>query len=243
MSEDLITLYDIPSRLPENAWSPNIWKTRFSLNLKGLRYKTVWVEFPDIENLYKSLDLKPNSTTGRPYTLPVIHDPSTNKTISDSLEIAKYLDSTYPSTTPLFPPGSEALPSQEDRVTFESLQLILPPLICSILNPVSEAYYRRTREATFGKKLEELSPPGPQREEHWKEVQQGFALVAPLLEGKKFALGDIISFADVTIASWILFIKRLLGAESKEWNDIEGWNDGLWAAYLANFVEYEKIVV
>jgi glutathione S-transferase len=223
--------------------SSEIYVYRFSLNLKGLQYKTVWVEFPDIEALYKKLDLQPTKTTGPIYTLPVIHDPSTNKTISDSLEIAKYLDATYPSTTPLFPPGSEALQGKEDRFTFESLAFIVLPVTCTILNPVSAAYYRITREARYGKKLEELSLPGPQREEHWKSVQNGFGAVAPLLEGKKFVLGDTISFADVTIVSRVLFIKRLLGAQSPEWKAIEGWNGGMWAAHVAKFAEYEKVVV
>jgi hypothetical protein len=91
------------------------------------------------------------------------------------------------------------------------------PITCANLNPVSEVYYRRTREARYGKRVEELSPIGLQREEHWKRLQEAFGVVASLLEGKKFVLGDTISFTDVTIASWVLWIKRSLGAESQEW--------------------------
>ena len=76
-----------------------------------------------------------------------------------------------------------------------------------------------------------------------KRVQNGFGAVAPLLEGKKFVLGDTISFADVTIVSRVLLIKRLLGAQSPEWKAIEGWNGGMWAAHVAKFAEYEKVVV
>ncbi|KIM81117.1 hypothetical protein PILCRDRAFT_97761 [Piloderma croceum F 1598] len=240
---DLITLYDIPSQLPEQAWSPNVWKARFSLNLKGLKYKTVWVEFPDIEALYKQLSLEPTEPRVPKYTLPVIHDPSTNRAISNSVEIARYLDATYPATTLLFPPGSEALQGIEDRNAFESLQYIMLPITCVNLNPVSETYYRRTRETRYGKRLEELSPIGLQREEHWKRVQEAFGVVASLLEGKKFVLGDTISFADVTIASWVLWIKRSIGAQSQEWKDIEEWNGGRWSTYIAQFKEYEKVIV
>jgi glutathione S-transferase len=215
-------------------------RLRFSLNLKGLKYKTVWVEFPDIEALYKQLGLEPTSTK---YTLSVIHDPSTNKAISDSMEIARYLDATYPAATPLFPPGSEALQGIIDRNAFEGLRYIILPITCAYLNPVSEAYYRRTREALYGKRLEELSPIGPQREEHWKRVQEAFGVVASLLEGKKFLLGDTISFADLRIASSVLWIKRSIGAQSQEWKDIEEWNGGRWPTYLAQFTEYEKVIV
>jgi glutathione S-transferase len=116
------------------------------------------------------------------------------------------------------------------------------PITCANLNPVSEAYCRRTREARYGKRLEELSPIGPQREEHWKRVQEAFGAVASLLEGKKFVLGDTISFADVTIASWVLWIKRSIGDQSQEWKDIEEWNGGRWPTYIAQFTEYEKVI-
>jgi glutathione S-transferase len=197
------------------------------------------VEFPDIVALYEKLDLKP---TGK-CTLPVIHDPSTNKTISDSAAIARYLDETYPSTTPLLPPGSEALLNFVNRKTIVSLHSILCLKICRDLTPVGEEYYRRAREAQFGKKLEELSPVGPQREEDWMQVRECITAAATLLDGKKFVLGDTISFADVTIAALMLWLKRTLGAESQEWKDMEGWNDGIWPKYIGQFAEYEKIII
>lgn len=220
-----------------NAAHIYVWVFRFSLNIKGLPYQTIWVEFPDIERLYEELNLKPASTTEPFYTLPVIHDPSTNKTISDSVEIAHYLDATYPSTTQLFPPGSEALQVLDFRTAFgPSLGPIIRPATCAILNPVSEAYYRRKKVADAGKMSEE------QREEHWKQVQQGFEALAPLLVGRKFVLGDAISFTDLMIASGVLLIKRVLGSDSREWKDIEQWNGGMWAAYVANFAQYENVL-
>jgi len=56
-------------------------------------------------------------------------------------------------------------------------------------------------------------------------------------------LEDTISFVDVTIASWVLWNKRLLGAKSPEWKAIEERNGGMWAAYIAKFAEYENVVV
>ncbi|PSR72266.1 hypothetical protein PHLCEN_2v11858 [Hermanssonia centrifuga] len=83
---------------------------RYSLNYKGLPYRTEWVEYPDIEVLCIRIGAPPTSTKhGRPrYTLPVIYDPSTNSVISDSVDIAKYLDETYPDTPKLLPAGTEA---------------------------------------------------------------------------------------------------------------------------------------
>jgi glutathione S-transferase len=41
------------------------------------------------------------------YTLPVIYDPNTNTAVSDSYNIAKYLDEHYPDTPTAIPRGTE----------------------------------------------------------------------------------------------------------------------------------------
>jgi len=246
----VITLYDIPSTLPGKAWSPNVWKTRLSLSVKGLQYKTVWVEFPEIESVCKKIGAKPTSATAPHYTLPVIHDPSTNSVISNSIEIARYLDATYPATTPLFPPRSAALQEAfqsafRSTVIMSTLPSIMLHLICINLNPTSETHYRTTREAKLGRKLEDLSPPGPQRDEHWKEAEKTFGVVESWLaangEEKPFVMGDMISYADVTIAGFLLCLKKLLGPESQEWKGIAGWHGGRWGAFIDNFSKYEVV--
>ncbi|KZP02399.1 hypothetical protein FIBSPDRAFT_808778, partial [Athelia psychrophila] len=66
----IITLYDIPSRNSSKAWSPNLWKARLALNIKGLPYRTVWVEYPDIEQLCKKIGAAKTNSAAAPYTLP-----------------------------------------------------------------------------------------------------------------------------------------------------------------------------
>lgn len=81
-----------------------------SLQLKGIPFKTEWVEYPDIEPLCKRIGALPTSkkTDGRDhYTLPTIFDPSTGRAISDSLPIALYLDQTYPDS-----PGHSLFPNK-----------------------------------------------------------------------------------------------------------------------------------
>ncbi|GAW07249.1 AChain Crystal Structure Of Glutathione Transferase Gstfua3 From Phanerochaete Chrysosporium [Lentinula edodes] len=120
MAANTIVFYDIPFAESNICWSPNTWKTRYSLNYKGLSYRTEWIEYPDIEALCIKIgaaptDVKADGITPD-YTLPVIYDPSTDKTISDSFAIALYLDTAYPDTPKLFPPGTQAL--QEAFVHF-----------------------------------------------------------------------------------------------------------------------------
>jgi glutathione S-transferase len=220
---------------------------RLCLNVKGLQYKTVWVEYPDIEAICKKIGAKPTSTQGPPYTLPVIHDPSTNTVVSDSIDIVRYLDATYPSTIQLMPPGSDAaVEAVQIPNMMAGLVPIMVPLIFAVLNPASQGYFRRTRESWFGTKLEDLSPPGPQRDQHWKHIQDSLGVVDGWLtknaNGKKFAMGDTISYADVNMAAWLWFMKMLIGPESQEWREVERWHNGRWAAILSQFADYLVVI-
>jgi len=245
---DIITLYDIPNTNPSKAWSPNLWKARFALNIKGLPYRTVWVEYPDIEPLCKKIGAAKTNSLSAAYTLPVIHDPAHNAVVSDSIEIARYLDKTYPDTIPLFPRGSQALQaafqSAHESTVAQAMYLIMLPLSCAQLNPASEAYFRRTREAIFGMKMEEFSPLGPTRDLHWKTLSAGHQVMAGWLaknEQGPFVMGDQISYADATIAAYLIWMRTVFGSESAEWKDVLTWQDGKWAAYLEEFKRFEQV--
>jgi hypothetical protein len=70
-----------------------------SLKLKRLPYTTVRPEHPNIERLCKKIGANAtsyNSDRNPHFTGPVIRDASTNTVVSDSIEIARYLDQTYP---------------------------------------------------------------------------------------------------------------------------------------------------
>ncbi|KZP23392.1 hypothetical protein FIBSPDRAFT_919171 [Athelia psychrophila] len=83
-----IIFYDIPSKLAVKSGRPTLEsRLRLALNIKGLPYQTVWVEFPNIDRVCKDIGAKP----------------------TDSLEIARYLDNQYPETIAMFPKGSQAL--------------------------------------------------------------------------------------------------------------------------------------
>ena len=65
--------------------------SRFVLNYKGIPYRTVWVEYPDIARTCQELGVDPTSTKadGSPqYTLPMIYDPSTKIALAESAAIA-----------------------------------------------------------------------------------------------------------------------------------------------------------
>lgn len=52
--EPEIILYDLGS-LQNEPFSPLAWRIRLMLNYKGIPYRTVFLEFPDIEPTLKGL--------------------------------------------------------------------------------------------------------------------------------------------------------------------------------------------
>ncbi|KAF9218950.1 hypothetical protein BS17DRAFT_770328 [Gyrodon lividus] len=239
-----IIFYDIPSSFPGNAWSPNTWKTRYALNIKGVAYRTEWVEYPDIAALAKKIAAPPTSTNndGSPsYTLPIINDPNTGKVISDSFLIAEYLDATYPGGNTLFPPGTKPLMKAFEAGVVGALGgvlLLQLALTCYKLNPSSEKYFRATREASFGMKIEEFSPEGAKRDTDLAKGKEGLAAVDGwLAKSGKYVMGDTISYADGILAGWLVWIRITDGI----WQDVATWHNGRWATYLATLDSHAAI--
>ncbi|KAJ7935455.1 hypothetical protein B0H13DRAFT_2226904 [Mycena leptocephala] len=234
MSNEPIIFYDIPSKAPGCTWSPNTWKIRYAFNLKGLAYKTVWVEYPDIMDLCKSIGAEP--TMIRKNGTPTILYP-----------IADYLDSTYPDTPKVIPAGTHAL-QKAFRVAYaEASDPLIPyiiPAIANILRPKSEEYYVRTREVSFGKKLVDMVPTGEAHKVAWKEVEAGFGKVDRWLneganEGAPFVMGDQVSFADFTIAGELQWCMKGFGEDSDLWKDMMTWHGGRWAKLINSLKKYE----
>ncbi|KAJ7175361.1 hypothetical protein C8R46DRAFT_1347113 [Mycena filopes] len=250
MSSDPIIFYDIPSKATGCVWSPNTWKIRYALNYKGLAYKTVWIEYPDIENFCREIGAEYTMIrrNGTPYySLPVIHDPKTGTIVSDSARIADYLDATYPDTPRVIPAGTHTLQKTfqvaYDAATDPMTQYIIPA-VAKILRPKSEEYYVRTREIIFGKKLVDLTPTGEAHEVAWKEVEAGFAKVDRWMNegmnnGAQFVMGAAPTLADFMLAGEMQWFKTGFGEDSELFKDIMKWNGGRWAKLVEDLKKYE----
>ncbi|KAE9402947.1 hypothetical protein BT96DRAFT_1083826 [Gymnopus androsaceus JB14] len=198
----MITFYDFAGRIKGIPWNPNVWKIRhvqltcseldselISFLNVGIAYKTVWLEYPDIEETMKKIGALPTTTKKRDpscplYTIPAIYDDSTGTAIADSVLIAEYLDKTYPSTPRLIPQGTHAL-----QGAFRTAE-----------------YYERTRCADMGvPTLEVLRVPAEARDAEWDKVKDAFGYVHGLMkENDDWIMGDTISFADFIVASMIV---------------------------------------
>jgi len=142
------------------------------------------------------------------------------------MEIARYLDATYPATTLLFSTGLRSIPRNRRR---ECLR--------------KSAVYYASNNLRELESCERGLLPSNKRGPLWKAVggvvaywvatrgaleagARGIWDCRFLIGRQEVRIGDTISFADVTIASGVLGVKRTFGAQSQEWKDIEEWNGG-----------------
>ena len=215
------------------------------MNYKGVPYKTEWVEMSDIALKLKEIGGAPTKKKDSQdfYTLPAIHDSDTGRVITESTNIAAYLDEKYPDRPLLFPKEIETHAAVSAFISVY-IQKWTPILLRAaagtyeLLLPRSAEYFRQTRESWFGKKVEEFAPPGPERDAMWESLKEGLGQISDLLgqndksEGGLFLFGDVFSFADVTVVSFLLWLKTVTGPSSDEWKAVEEWHEGRWARLL-----------
>ncbi|KAF2828685.1 hypothetical protein CC86DRAFT_368847 [Ophiobolus disseminans] len=105
-----LIFYDISSPKQPRSYAPNPSKARLALSFKGVPFKTTWTDLLDIPDVRKGLNCPATRKLDDGsdyYTLPMLRDPSSNKIIGDSFDIANYLEDTFPDSGGcLFPPNS-----------------------------------------------------------------------------------------------------------------------------------------
>ncbi|KAG2101603.1 uncharacterized protein F5147DRAFT_312099 [Suillus discolor] len=227
-----LVLYDTLSNLPGNNLSANPAKSRFVLSYKGLPFVTVWVEYSDISIAMRAIGAKPNKRSdGSDFcTVPVLNDPNTGALISDSLEIASYLEKTYPEKA-IFPNNSESLIREFNST---HIRLILPAFksifvrSVEVLSPASAKFFIKVRS------IDIPLPWDATYDEDWALLEKGFNTAYKWYQKTdgKWYMGDTFSYADIIVACYLLWFKRVL--KEDEWVRISSWNGGKWAQVLAD---------
>ncbi|KAL2794081.1 hypothetical protein BJX66DRAFT_304739 [Aspergillus keveii] len=198
-----IILYDLACTKGV-CFSPYVWKVRIMLNLKRIPYKTIFLEFPDIEGSLKPLVPPPTGDNTR-YTVPAIQHMPSNTYIMDSAQIAALLEATYPDPpVQLTSERGRTIEEQFGSVVGGSLGAMMMPREMNILVPRAQVHFRQTREAYLGYKLEELLK-GPEEEERdWSEVSGQMSALSELMRTNRddgpFVLGSKLSLTDFFIA-------------------------------------------
>ncbi|KAJ7597744.1 hypothetical protein C8J56DRAFT_1159586 [Mycena floridula] len=224
---------------------------RLTLNYKEIPYRTVWLEYPEIEELAISLGAEPTTTLpngDQLYTLPMIHDLSTGAVVNDSAKIAQYLDEQYPETPRVLAPGTHGL-YQAFLETFMNNILsptwsFVMPYFPNILNPPSLEYYRKAREPRFGKTLEGMRPDTEEgKEEQWRKVEAAFGRMAKWMPKDSLFImgGDKPTFPDFAIGAALIGYELTFGEEGEEWKIMSKFDDGRWARTLRAWDKYRDV--
>ena len=188
-------------------FSPHVWKTKLSLAHKGLDFDVAPVGFTEIPKLEQ----------GATKIVPLLRDGE--KLVSDSFEIALYLEEAYPERPTLF--GGEGGKTTARLVEGWS-QMTLHPVIGRIaimdihdsLEPVDQAYFRRSREGRFGKPLEAVAETGRTELETFSaklEPLRHMLKFQPFIGGERPLFADYIVFGALQWAR-IVSPHRLLAA-------------------------------
>ncbi|PSN64503.1 hypothetical protein BS50DRAFT_636669 [Corynespora cassiicola Philippines] len=215
MSDSKFILFDLPSKGKSRCWSYNAWKARLVLNYKEIPYETQWVEYPDIEPLFKLFGITPNApgSASTPYSIPAVRMPD-GRYIMDSVKIAEALETYQPSpslhlTSPRLQQTQEAV-----RQTVEALAPIAKPRVPEMIlgSPSSIDYFQRTRAKRHGMALEELARSEMAGEAAWADADGGLAGLRGVLAEDKagpYIMGAEPGFADFVLAGMWRFMQVL----------------------------------
>ncbi len=144
-----IKLFELVGTDEARPFSPFCWRTRMALAHKGLSAQSIPWRFTEKDAIAPHNSEK----------VPVLIDGET--AIVDSWAIANYLEDTYPDRPSLFGgEGGRAIGRMlnwwGDVTVIGGMFPLIVADIPGHLRPVDAAYFRSTREARFGKPLEEV---------------------------------------------------------------------------------------
>jgi len=145
-------LYELCGADRDLCYSPFVWRVIMCLHHKGLNFEREPLKFLEL----------PNILTQEPKKVPVLVDEG--RQISDSFEIVKYLEETYPDK-PVFT-GTDNPLSPENIEKLRTITLWVDRTVCGGLFPMlvkdihdaqdteNQLYFRKSREERLGSTLE-----------------------------------------------------------------------------------------
>ena len=109
------------------------------------------------------------------------------------------------------------------------------------ISTAAAAFIKESREEALGDTLVNIAK-NPQS--HWDAYKDFYGtVVLPIYKEAEgiFLKGNEPAWADFVTASWLLCIKLLYGADSKEWKYIETWHEGRWLKLIKDLEPYAYI--
>lgn len=215
------TLYDLAAADPNVRFSPYCWRIKLALKHKGLDWDGIPWRFTDKDVLAFSAST----------TVPVLVDD--DRVIADSWQIARYLDERYPHAS-LF--GGETGRAHalfirlwcESTLHAQIVRLILMDLFAR-LHPKDQSYFRSSREARFGKPLEETAV---EPAIGLPVFRSSLAPVRAVIKLQPYLGGSQPSFADHIVLGALLWARAMSPLELLESTDpVHAWRQRMLEAY------------
>lgn len=181
-------LYDLRGRDERLRFSPYCWRVKYALAHKGLDYQTrPWC--------YRDKEALAFSGQG---AVPVLVDGEA--VISDSYEILRYLDRTYPQAPLLGEGPAEArarfFKHYAERALAPAIMRTVIMDLYQAVAPGDRDYFRASREKRFGRSLEEFHSPvqGLAQLDRALEPLRGQLEASDYLDGEAPAAADYLVF-------------------------------------------------
>ncbi len=195
----MIKLFELAGADEDRRFSPFVWRIRMALHHKGLDYKGVPWRFTEKDVLAKYDASK----------VPVIQDG--DKTVSDSWDIACYLDETYPDRPGLFN-GSDGrgyarfINNWSDRVL---LAAMFPMVVADIHRHLADKdkdYFKETREKRMGATLEQVLA---NRDTLRPEFDKALSPLKATLSSQPFICGDAPAYGDYIVFGGFQWVRSI----------------------------------
>ena len=182
----MIKMYDLAGADKNRRFSPYCWRIRMALAHKRLNVECMPWHFTEKDKIKFSGQER----------VPVLIDGS--KTISDSWEIAKYLESAYPDRPSLKLDNGEVL-----FIKFWSETVLHPELLQMLVLDIhdnlrleDQSYFRESREKMLGKTLEEVVA---NRQERLPRIQKLLTPLRSTLSKQEYLSGETPGFSDYIV--------------------------------------------
>ena len=184
-----LKLFELVGADVGRPFSPFCWRTRMALAHKGLSAESIPWCFTEKDAIAPHKSEK----------VPVLLDGENS--VADSWTIANYLEDRYPDRPSLFGgPGGRAMGRMinwwGDIAVVGGMFPLIVADIPAHLKPVDAAYFRKSREARFGKPLEEVVAGRDKAVEGFRRALDPMRLT---LKTQPFLGGDAPNYADYIV--------------------------------------------
>ncbi len=217
-----LKLFELVGIDDTRPFSPYCWRTRMALAHKGLSVESLPWRFTEKETI-------------APYgseKVPVLLDG--DKAVVDSWAIANYLEDTYPDRPSLFGgAGGRAMARMinwwGDIAVVGGMFPLIVADIPGHLAAADAAYFRKSREARFGKPLEEVAAGRDQSVAGFRKALDPMRLT---LKTQRFLGGEAANYADYIVFGGFQWARTISSFKLLESDDpIYAWRERMLDAF------------